>query len=469
MPALAITDHGVLSGIIQFYQQCRKAGDQAHHRARGLRGGGPLPQGGAERGALAPHPPGRERHRLPQPAEAGQPRLPRGLLLQAAHGLRTAQRARRGLICLSGCASGRLSRALQNGQIAAAEAEVERLVDIFGEGDVYLEMQETGIDELAEINPAHGRSWRRRPGSSWWPPTTSTTCARADAARARRAALHPDRVAAVGGEPHALLLRGVLLQERRRDAGRVPRPSRGGGQHPRGGGTLQRRHRARRACSSRTSRCPRATTRASYLRHQCELGLVRRYGDEVTPEVRERLEIELAVVEKMGFPPYFLIVWDFVTYAKNAGIPVGPGPRLGRRLAGVVPAGHHRPRPAHVRPALRALPQPRPHQHARHRHRLLGERPGEGHRLRGQQVRARPGGADRHLRHHQGPAGHPRRRPGHGRALQPGRPHRQAGARGAQHHPRRLPDRRQGRPAPGLRQREDWCARWSTWPGRSKA
>ena len=43
------------------------------------------------------------------------------------------------------------------------------------------------------------------------------------------------------------------------------------------------------------------------------------------PVVRERLETELAVVEKMGFPPYFLIVWDFVSYAKAAGIPVGPG------------------------------------------------------------------------------------------------------------------------------------------------
>ena len=39
----------------------------------------------------------------------------------------------------------------------------------------------------------------------------------------------------------------------------------------------------------------------------------------------ERLETELAVVEKMGFPPYFLIVWDFVSFAKRSGIPVGPG------------------------------------------------------------------------------------------------------------------------------------------------
>jgi len=70
---------------------------------------------------------------------------------------------------------------------------------------------------------------------------------------------------------------------------------------------------------------PEGHDEASYLREQCELGLTRRYGDEVTPEIRERLESELAVVEKMGFPPYFLIVWDFVSYAKRSGIPVGPG------------------------------------------------------------------------------------------------------------------------------------------------
>ena len=70
---------------------------------------------------------------------------------------------------------------------------------------------------------------------------------------------------------------------------------------------------------------PEGHDEASYLREKCEEGLVRRYGTHVDQKVRDRLESELAVVEKMGFPPYFLIVWDFVTYAKQAGIPVGPG------------------------------------------------------------------------------------------------------------------------------------------------
>ena len=54
-------------------------------------------------------------------------------------------------------------------------------------------------------------------------------------------------------------------------------------------------------------------------------GPARRYGDPVPAEARERLEFELAVIAEMGFDSYFLIVWDFVRYAKDNGIAVGPG------------------------------------------------------------------------------------------------------------------------------------------------
>ncbi len=70
---------------------------------------------------------------------------------------------------------------------------------------------------------------------------------------------------------------------------------------------------------------PEGETESSYLRALCDAAIERRYGAEPAPEVRERLEMELAVIERMGFPPYFLIVWDFVHYAKSHGIPVGPG------------------------------------------------------------------------------------------------------------------------------------------------
>ncbi|MFO7246137.1 MAG: DNA polymerase III subunit alpha [Thermaerobacter sp.] len=69
---------------------------------------------------------------------------------------------------------------------------------------------------------------------------------------------------------------------------------------------------------------PTGEDEASYLRRLCYERLPQRYPD-AGPEVRERLEYELSVIEKMGYPAYFLIVWDFIDYARRNGIPVGPG------------------------------------------------------------------------------------------------------------------------------------------------
>ncbi|GAC1620313.1 MAG: DNA polymerase III subunit alpha [Vulcanimicrobiaceae bacterium] len=69
-------------------------------------------------------------------------------------------------------------------------------------------------------------------------------------------------------------------------------------------------------------------TPEAYLREICELGLVARYGAEratTDAVLRERLDYELGVINKMGFPSYFLIVWDFIKYARDRDIPVGPG------------------------------------------------------------------------------------------------------------------------------------------------
>lgn len=66
------------------------------------------------------------------------------------------------------------------------------------------------------------------------------------------------------------------------------------------------------------------TDNVGYLRKMCEKGAQKRYG-EITPQIRERLDYELDVINRMGFTDYFLIVWDFVRFAKTSDIPVGPG------------------------------------------------------------------------------------------------------------------------------------------------
>ena len=70
---------------------------------------------------------------------------------------------------------------------------------------------------------------------------------------------------------------------------------------------------------------PDGASEAQYVQTLVEEGLRDRYGDPVPAEARERAQYELGVIERMGFSGYFLIVWDFVKYAKDSGIAVGPG------------------------------------------------------------------------------------------------------------------------------------------------
>jgi DNA polymerase-3 subunit alpha len=69
---------------------------------------------------------------------------------------------------------------------------------------------------------------------------------------------------------------------------------------------------------------PQGFNRESYLEHLCREGIMKRYGG-FTPEIEERLRMELEVVNGKGLSAYFLIVWDFINYSKREGIPVGPG------------------------------------------------------------------------------------------------------------------------------------------------
>ena len=233
-----------------------------------------------------------------------------------------------GLICLSGCASGRLSKALQNGQIAQAEAEVDRLADIFGRENVYLEIQETGIRDLAEINPRMielaGKTGLKLVA------TNDVHYLRENDATAHDVLLCIQTGSRLSEENRMRFTsEAFYLKSEEEMLEAFP-------DHPEAlATTLEIAERCNVEIKLDEMLIPHFPVpegydeatydEKSYLREQCEKGLVRRFGDQVTPAIRERLENELVVVEKMGFPAYFLIVWDFVSYAKRNGIPVGPG------------------------------------------------------------------------------------------------------------------------------------------------
>ena len=130
----------------------------------------------------------------------------------------------------------------------------------------------------------------------------------------------------------------------------------------------------------------------------------------------------------MKYAGYFLIVADFIQWAKAQGIPVGPGRGSGAGSLVAYALTITDLDPIRFGLSVRALPQSRAHLDAGFRHRLLPGPPRRGHPLRAGALRPRPGRADHHLRHLAGARRAARRRPRAANALRPGRQAVQAGA-----------------------------------------
>ena len=200
---------------------------------------------------------------------------------------------------------------------------------------------------------------------------------------------------------------------------------------------------------------PQGHTPESYLTELARRGLAERYAP-VPAAVEERFDYELSVITSMGFTGYFLIVWDFIHFARENGIDVGPGRGSGvgslvaycLRITDIDPLKYGLLFERFLNPERVSMPD---------------FDIDFGHRRRDeviayvtQEVRRGQGRPDHHLRDAQGPGGHPRRGPGARRALRRGRRDRQAHSRGAQVGPGQGPggeppaggDREEERPAP---------------------
>jgi DNA polymerase III subunit alpha len=229
-----------------------------------------------------------------------------------------------GIIALSGCLSGRVCKALVDGDEGLARRELDTLIGIFGRDQVYVELQDGGIDIQTRINP-------------------------------RLAALATDAgVPLVGtGDVHYLTAADAIPHEallciqtndtldnpnrfRFSNHGfylKSPEEMYGLMAQPWGEDMLRRTVEIADRCNAHIELdvlhlpkfdVPDGKTAVAYLRELAEAGLRERYGAE-TPELRARLEFELRTIEEMGFPDYFLIVWDFIRFARSDGVSVGPG------------------------------------------------------------------------------------------------------------------------------------------------
>ena len=227
-----------------------------------------------------------------------------------------------GIIALSACLAGEVPRLLVRGMYESACDVALRYEKIFGKGNYFLELQDHGISEQGYVNQQLVRMSRELDI-----PLVATND------------IH--YIYAEDAKAHDVLL-CIQTQKKVSDENRMRYT---GGQYycksaeemaalfsyaPE---AVENTHKIAQRCNVEIEfgvtklpkyEVPKGYDSKSYLYYLCEEGLNKRYPD-CDEEKRERLSYELSVIEKMGYVDYFLIVWDFINYAKKNGIAVGPG------------------------------------------------------------------------------------------------------------------------------------------------
>ncbi len=323
MPALGLTDHGVLNGAVEFYKACRKHGVKP---ILGLEAY--LVDDRLEREKVR-----YERNHLTLLARdgAGFRNLIKLSSLGYLEGFRRGQanvdmelleRHSEGVMALSGCLQSRFCQRIIQEREQEARAHADDLLGVFGPENVYFEVQNNKIPEQDRANESIVRIARELGR-----PLVGT----ADVHYLRRedysthAALLCVQTKSTLAQPklsfdtNEFYLKDVAEMEEafREWPEAVPT-------------TLEIAER----CDIElelgnlllpTYQTPDGSPPTEYLRRLTHEGLRERFGEPPPAAAVERLETELEVIEKMGFESYFLIVWDFVKYAKDNDIAVGPG------------------------------------------------------------------------------------------------------------------------------------------------
>ncbi len=227
-----------------------------------------------------------------------------------------------GVIALSGCLSGRVCKALEENRPSDAQAELDRLAQVFGRDSVYVELQNAHLDVQARILPqlvdlAAGAGL----------PTVAT--GDVHYLRHQDARAHEALLCIQSGDS----LKNPNHWKFDTDHFFFKTPEEMAGDFPGHVDALRRTLEVAERCSVEISLdqihlplfpVPDGREAFDFLVELCEKGLARRY-ETVTDELTERLRYELKTIREMGFTDYFLIVWDFIRFAKEHGISVGPG------------------------------------------------------------------------------------------------------------------------------------------------
>jgi len=334
MPAVAVTDHGVMFGALRFYEAARQhglkpiLGVEAYVApgSRFDRTPGESEEKYYHLTLLAENETGyRNLLRLVSQAHLEgfyhRPRMDKQLLAEHAEGV----------ICLSGCLSSELGVLLQNGQRAHARTAAGEMRDIFGSSNYFVELQDHGLADQRRIladqigiaaelgvpvvatNDLH---YTRREDAK---PHDVLLCIQqqklqSDPKRLRFDAEEfyvksPEEMRSLFRERPDACDQTLAIAER---VQLLPELERILVEH-------QTEYRLPRFDT------PNGEPFEVYLRELVDRGIEERYGVTPPTEVLERVDTELAVITKMGFAGYFLIVWDLIRFARERGIRVGPG------------------------------------------------------------------------------------------------------------------------------------------------
>src|SRR3989338_2643120 len=327
MPAIALTDHGVMYGLIEFYQKARKAGIkpilgvEAYIARNGLKNKRPrIDDSPYHIVLLAKDNEGY--HNLIKLTTIAHID---GFYYKPRVDLELLQKYSNGLIALSSCLQGEVPRHFVNNDDKEAEAAAKRYVDIFGKGNFYLEVQHhPNVSKQKLVNEKILKL-----GKKLDIPVVATVDSHYlnqddDFAKdvllciqTKKTLADTDRMSYMGED---FSLRSP--EQMRKDWTDYPE-------------VIDNTLEIADKCSVKLEfgnillppfKVPNGGTPDEYLRQLCKEGLERRYGTrKVSPEIQYRLKYELEVIVKTGFASYFLIVQDFINWAKNNNIVVGPG------------------------------------------------------------------------------------------------------------------------------------------------
>ena len=325
MKSLAITDHGVMYGVIDFYKAAKEVGIK--------------PILGCEvyvaPGSRFDKQPGESESRyyhlvLLAENNTGYKNLMKivsrgfteGFYYKPRVDYEVLEQFHEGIIALSACLAGEVQRYLARGMYEAGCEAAKRYEGIFGKGNFFLELQDHGIPEQKYVNPQLIRMSQEL--------GIDLVCTN-----------DVHYTYAQDADAHDILLciqtgKKVTDENRMRyDGGQyyLKSPEEMAELFPYAPQALENTCKIAERCNVEIEfgvtkvphfEVPQGFDSWTYLNHLCNEGMKRRYQD-ADEEKKKRLEYELSVIHKMGYVDYFLIVWDYINYAKTHGIAVGPG------------------------------------------------------------------------------------------------------------------------------------------------